>query len=222
MLLFANSPDLWRDAFPWPTAESHKYTRGHAVILGGTEVTGAARLAAHAAQRVGAGLTSIAADPSVVPIYAAFRADLMVKTVKDADGFRDLLSDKRLNAVLLGPGSGPDARLAGAIAAALDSEAAIALDADCFRVLADSANGLTKRLNHRVIMTPHEGEFSRVFGSPQPRLDAALRAARETGATMLLKGSDTIIAGADGKAVINTDARRPIWPPPAAATSCPA
>jgi NAD(P)H-hydrate epimerase len=204
--LFVNGPDLWRDAFPWPTAEGHKYTRGHVVILGGTEVTGAARLAAHAAQRIGAGLTTIAADPSVVPIYAAFRADLMVKPITGADGFRDLLSDKRLNAVLLGPGSGADDRLAGAIAAALDSEAALALDADCFRVLADRANGLVKRLNNRVIMTPHEGEFSRVFGSPQPRLDAALRAARETGATMLLKGSDTVVAGPDGRAVINTEA----------------
>jgi NAD(P)H-hydrate epimerase len=204
--LFVNGPDLWRDAFPWPTAESHKYTRGHALILGGTEVTGAARLAAHAAQRIGAGLTSIAADPSVVPIYAAFRADLMVKPVRDADGFRDVLSDKRLNAVLLGPGSGADERLAGAIAAALDSDAALALDADCFRILADRSNGLFKRLNRRVIMTPHEGEFTRVFGPPVPRLEAALKAARETGATVLLKGPDTVVAGPDGKAVINIGA----------------
>jgi NAD(P)H-hydrate epimerase len=204
--LFVNGPDLWRDAFPWPTAESHKYTRGHAVILGGTEVTGAARLAAHAAQRIGAGLTSIAADPSVVPIYAAFRADLMVKPIQGADGFRDLLADKRLNAMLLGPGSGADERLTGAIAAALDSEAALALDADCFRILADRSNGLVKRLNRRVIMTPHEGEFARVFGSPVPRLAAALKAARETGATVLLKGPDTVVAGPDGKAVINTGA----------------
>ncbi len=204
--LFANGPELWRGAFPWSTAESHKYTRGHAVVLGGTEVTGAARLAAHAAQRIGAGLTSIAADPSVVPIYAAFRADLMVKPVTGADQFRDLLSDKRLNAVLLGPGSGADERLAGAIAAALDAGVALVLDADCFRILADRSNGLVKRLNNRVIMTPHEGEFSRVFGPAAPRLEVALKAARETGATVLLKGPDTVVAGPDGKAVINTGA----------------
>jgi ADP-dependent NAD(P)H-hydrate dehydratase / NAD(P)H-hydrate epimerase len=204
--LFANAPGLWIDAFPWPTAESHKYTRGHAVLLGGTAMTGAARLASYAAQRIGAGLVTIAADPSVVPIYAAWRADLMVTAIDGAGGFRDLLSDKRLNAVLLGPGSGADERLAGAITAALDSEAALVLDADCFRVLADRANGLVGRLNDRVVMTPHEGEFSRVFGPPQPRLTAALRVARETGATMVLKGSDTIIAAPGGKAVINTDA----------------
>jgi len=204
--LFANAPGLWIDAFPWPTAESHKYTRGHAVLLGGTAMTGAARLASYAAQRIGAGLVTIAADPSVVPIYAAWRADLMVTAVDGADAFRDLLSDRRLNAVLLGPGSGADDRLAGAIAAALDAEAGLVLDADCFRILADRANGLVKRLNGRVVMTPHEGEFTRVFGPPQPRLPAALRAARETGATVVLKGSDTIIAGPDGKAVINTGA----------------
>jgi NAD(P)H-hydrate epimerase len=130
----------------------------------------------------------------------------MVKPIQGADGFRDLLADKRLNAMLLGPGSGADERLTGAIAAALDSEAALALDADCFRILADRSNGLVKRLNRRVIMTPHEGEFARVFGSPVPRLAAALKAARETGATVLLKGPDTVVAGPDGKAVINTGA----------------
>jgi NAD(P)H-hydrate epimerase len=204
--LFANAPGLWIGAFPWPTVESHKYTRGHAVLLGGTAMTGAARLASYAAQRIGAGLVTIAADPSVVPIYAAWRADLMVTAVDGAEAFRDLLSDRRLNAVLLGPGSGADDRLAGAIAAALDAEAGLVLDADCFRILADRANGLVKRLNGRVVMTPHEGEFTRVFGPPQPRLPAALKAARETGATLVLKGSDTIIAGPDGKAVINTGA----------------
>ena len=204
--LFAGEPGLWRDAFPWPTAAGHKYTRGHAVVLGGTAMTGAARLAAHAAQRIGAGLTTIAADASVVPLYAGWRADLMVTAIDGAEGFRALLADRRLNAVLLGPGAGADARLAGAIAAALDSEASLVLDADCFSILADGANGLFKRLNGRVIMTPHEGEFARLFGKPAPRLPAALKAARETGAALVLKGADTIIAGPDGRAVINTGA----------------
>jgi NAD(P)H-hydrate epimerase len=108
--------------------------------------------------------------------------------------------------VLLGPGSGADARLAAAIAAALDAQRALVLDADSFGVLADRANGLFGRLGPRVIMTPHEGEFARLFGAPSPRLDAARRAARETGATVLLKGADTIIAGPSGVAVINGNA----------------
>ncbi len=203
--LFASAPGLWADAFPWPTVDSHKYTRGHAVVLGGTAMTGAARLAAHAAQRIGAGLVTIAADPSVVPLYAGWRADLLVSAIKTPDEFRDLLSDRRLNAVLLGPGAGADARLAAAIGTALDAGVALALDADCFRVLGDRGNGLVKRLNERVIMTPHEGEFARVFGEPKPRLKAAMDAAHQTGATVVLKGSDTVIAGG-GKAVINTGA----------------
>jgi NAD(P)H-hydrate epimerase len=204
--LFANAPDLWIGAFPWPTEDSHKYTRGHAILLGGTAMTGAARLAAHAAQRIGAGLVTIAADPSVVPLYAAWRADLLVTALQGPNGFRDLLRDRRLNAVLLGPGSGADARLEGAIGAALDAEAGLVLDADCFRILAERSNGLLARLNDRVVMTPHEGEFTRLFGKPVPRLKAALDAARSSGATVVLKGSDTIIAGPEGKAVINTGA----------------
>jgi hydroxyethylthiazole kinase-like uncharacterized protein yjeF len=204
--LFANTPDLWIDHFPWPTEDSHKYTRGHAILLGGTAMTGAARLAAYAAQRIGAGLVTIAADPSVVPLYAAWRADLLITALQGANSFGDLLADRRLNAVLLGPGSGADARLEAAIAAALDAETGLVLDADSFGILAERGNGLLKRLNGRVVMTPHEGEFARMFGKPEPRLRAALAAARETGATLVLKGSDTIIAGADGRAVINSGA----------------
>jgi NAD(P)H-hydrate epimerase len=204
--LFANAPDLWLADFPWPTEEGHKYSRGHAVLLGGTAMTGAARLAAHAAQRIGTGLVTIAADPSVVPLYAAWRADLMVAALQNGDAFRELLTDKRLNAVLLGPGAGADARLQAAIGTALDAEVGLVLDADCFRILAERENGLLGRLGHRVVMTPHEGEFTRVFGKPVERLPAALKAARQTGATIVLKGSDTIIAGAGGKAVINSGA----------------
>jgi NAD(P)H-hydrate epimerase len=204
--LFANTPALWSGALRWPTAESHKYTRGHAVVLGGTAITGAARLAAHAAQRVGAGLVTIAADPSVASLYAAWRADLLIRAIAGADDFRQLLTDRRLNAVLLGPGSGADERLAAAIGIALDAGVGLALDADCFHVLADRQNGLLARLNDRVVMTPHEGEFARVFGAPTPRLGSARAAARQTGATIVLKGSDTVIACADGAAVINTEA----------------
>jgi len=204
--IFANASQLWAEAFPWPDAYSHKYTRGHAVILGGTRITGAARLAAYAAQRIGAGLVTIAADPAVTPLYAASRADLLVSPIATSAEFRTLLSDKRLNAVLLGPGSGTDERLKDAIGIALDAEAGLVLDADCFTLLAERANGLLGRLTGRVLMTPHEGEFRKVFGDPVPRLASALAAARETGAAVLLKGSDTIIADGEGKAVINSGA----------------
>lgn len=203
--LYANHPDLWLHAFPWARATSHKYTRGHAVVLGGTQITGAARLAAHAAQRIGAGLVTIAADPSVLPLYAAWRADLLVLPVRGSDDFRAILKDRRRNAVLLGPGAGADERLRDAIAAALDAAVGLVLDADAFAVLADRKNGLFERLGGQVVMTPHEGEFRRVFGDPAPRLAAARHAAAETGATVVLKGSDTIIASADA-AIVNCGA----------------
>jgi len=204
--ILANDPELWLEAIPWPTAESHKYTRGHVVVLGGTAITGAARLAAHAAQRVGAGLVMIAADPAVTALYAAWRADLMVAPVATPADFQAILADRRRNAVLLGPGSGADARLQAAIEAALAAEVGLVLDADCFAVLADQANGLLAKLTPRVLMTPHEGEFRRVFGEPRPRLASARSAAVRTGAALLLKGSDTIVASPDGRAVINTGA----------------
>jgi NAD(P)H-hydrate epimerase len=204
--LFANAPGLWADAFPWPTAQSQKYTRGHALILGGTRMTGAARLAAHAAQRIGAGLVTVAADPSVVALYAAWRADLMISPLATDDAFAALLDDKRISGVLLGPGAGADARLKQAIGAALEAKTSLVLDADSFTILADRSNGLLDRLHSNVLLTPHEGEFARAFYPPVPRLRSALRAAHETGATILLKGSDTIVAGPDGKAVINSGA----------------
>jgi len=203
---FANEPELWLSAFPWPNSVSHKYTRGHAVVLGGMVLTGAARLAAHGAQRIGAGLVTIAAHPSVAALYAGWRADLMVAPIQDDVGFRSLLADRRRNAVLLGPGAGADSRLQAAIGAALDAEVGLVLDADCFAVLGDRANGLFSRLNDCVLLTPHEGEFQRVLGDPRRRLAAALNAARLSGAAVLLKGSDTIVAGPDGRAAINTGA----------------
>ena len=205
--LFLNGPELWAGRFPWPTPQGHKYTRGHAVILGGSAMTGAAKLAAHAAQRIGAGLVTIASDPSVAPIYTAFRPDLLIAPLDATDDFRGLLADLRRNAVLLGPGAGADARLAQAIAAALDAQVGLVLDADCFAILADRGNGLAARLGGgNVLLTPHEGEFARLFGSPAPRLEAARRAARESGATVLLKGADTIIAHPAGQAIINDNA----------------
>ena len=204
--IFANAPALWLASFPWPTAASHKSTRGHVLVLGGSVLTGAARLAAHAAQRIGAGLVTIAAEPAVIPIYAAYRPDLLMAPVANFEDFRKLLADPRRNAILLGPGAGTDRRLENAIGAALATHAAVVLDADSFPVLADRKNGLLRRLGNRVVLTPHEGEFARLVGEPKPRLTAALRAAAETGATLVLKGSDTIVAAPNGHAIINSGA----------------
>lgn len=204
----ANGPGLWRAAFPRPTAAGHKYRRGHALILGGSVMTGAARLAARAALRLGAGLVTLACEPVAQLVYSLSLSSLIVQPVADADGFAGLLSDPRRNAVLLGPGGGDGPLLRGAVLAALAAERTGVLDADVFSAFAGDLDGLRRAgLDRRWVLTPHEGEFTRLFGRlPGSRLDQARRAAAESGAVILLKGPDTIIAHPDGRVRINHNA----------------
>jgi NAD(P)H-hydrate epimerase len=104
---FENGPPLWREAFPWPRLEGHKYSRGHAIVVSGPmHATGAARLAARGALRAGAGLVSVASPPGAVAVNAAHLTAIMVKPFDGAKGLSALLSDRRFNAILLGPGLG--------------------------------------------------------------------------------------------------------------------
>lgn len=104
--LFGNDPDVWLSRFPWPRSDGHKFDRGHAVVLGGARMTGAARLAARAARRVGAGLVSIACPNEVSSIYAASDPGTIVTALDGFGAFADLMADQRRNAVLIGPGGG--------------------------------------------------------------------------------------------------------------------
>ena len=101
-----NGPALWLDAFPWPALEGHKYSRGHLLVLGGAVMTGAARLGARAAARVGAGLVTVAAPAAAWPVYAAALTGIIVQPVAGPADFAQLLADPRRNAVLIGPGAG--------------------------------------------------------------------------------------------------------------------
>ena len=195
-----NDPRLWAALFPWPAVDVHKYRRGHAVIRGGARMTGAARLAAHGARRVGAGLVTIASPPEAIPIYAADTPGTLVEPVA-ADGFAAALADARRNAVLVGPGNGQGEATRSAVAAALASAAALVLDADA---LVAPAEALGRSGGPPPVLTPHEGEFARVFGpvGEAGRLVAARDAARRVGAVIVLKGPDTVVAGPDGRAAI--------------------
>src|SRR5208282_923427 len=105
--LFENGPELWGSQFPWPQPMGHKYARGHCVVVSGpAHATGAAKLAARAALRVGSGLVSVASPPDAVPVNSAALTAIMIKPIAGAAGFAKLLEDKRLNAVLVGPGCG--------------------------------------------------------------------------------------------------------------------
>lgn len=209
--LFLNGPDLWRGALPCPTAASHKYSRGHALILGGGTMTGAARLAAQAALRVGAGLVTVAAPPAAVPIYALSLAALLVAPLGEHGGWEALLADARRNALLVGPGAGRGTATRQHVAAALSTRRACVLDADALTSFADTPETLFHALHPGCLLTPHGGEFTRLFGClpPSERLTAARAAAAHSGATVLLKGADTVIAAPDGRAIINSNA--PPW-----------
>jgi len=206
----ANHPDWWRAQFPWPGAASHKYTRGHALVAGGAVMTGAARLAAGAAARLGAGLVTVAAPPAAFALYAAALTGVIVQPADGIDGFRGLLADPRRNAALIGPGAGTGPETRAAALAILAGKKRAVLDADALSVFADDPGALFAAIgapNVPVpVLTPHEGEFARLFERSGSKLDSARRAALASGAVVVLKGSDTVIAAPDGRAAINEGA----------------
>ncbi len=205
-----NSPDLWLSRYPWPKSSGSKYDRGHAVVLGGPVAhTGAARLAARAALRSGAGLVSIACDPSSLIVYATALEAVMTKPVRDEAAFGELISDTRVTAVLIGPAAGVNDRTKALVTAALKAGKPCVLDADALTVFQDDPKVLFDAVRSPVLLTPHEGEFVRLFGKVTDREADALRAAKASGAVVLLKGSDTVIAAPDGRIVINRAA--PAW-----------
>ncbi len=210
-----NSPDLWRSRLPRPQPSGSKYDRGHAVVVGGPVAqTGAARLAARAALRVGAGLVSVACDPSSLIVYATALEAVMTKVVRDADSFGALIGDARVKAVLIGPGAGLTDRTRDFVLAALAAHKTCVLDADALTVFKDTPDVLFSATASPVLLTPHEGEFARLFGKitassreavghQKAREADAVRAAKTSGAVVLLKGSDTVIAAPDGRLVVN-------------------
>jgi len=205
--LWRNHPDLWLGLFPRPHPSGHKYQRGHAVIAGGPVMTGAGRLAATAARRLGAGLLTIAAPRGTEALYALAGAGVIVQPVDQDADFARLLDDSRHNAVLLGPGAGVSDSLCRRVRMAVDRGKAGVLDADVFRAFQGHAPMLFQGLSDRWLLTPHDGEFARLFADlAGSRLDRARQAAARCGAVILLKGPDTVIAHPDGRAVINAEA----------------
>jgi hydroxyethylthiazole kinase-like uncharacterized protein yjeF len=212
---FANAPDLWGGAFPVPRAEGHKYARGHAVVVsGGLFSTGAARLAARGALRAGAGLVTLASPREALAVNAAASLAVMVRPVDGPIELAEFLADERRNAVVLGPGGGVGSTMREQVRAALASEAAVVLDADALTSFADEPAGLFSAIARRtgggVALTPHEGEFARLFkyitDDINSKLEKARAAAKLSGAVILLKGPDTVVAAPDGRAAIAENA----------------
>lgn len=232
---FANAPRLWHDCFPSLISDAHKYTRGHAIVVSGpSHATGAARLGARGALRVGAGLVTVASPLASVAANAMHLTAIMIAPFAAPEGLTNLLADKRKNAVLIGPGCGVGAETRRMVEIALASDATVVLDADALTSFTPNKNevpGLASvgflgaaqstinaepatlvafiraKPNRPVVLTPHEGEFKRLFSDlTGSKLDRARAAAERSGAVVVLKGPDTVIAAPDGRAAINENA----------------
>lgn len=207
-----NAPALWRDMLPQFLPTQHKYDHGHALILGGGVMTGAARLAARACQRTGAGLVSIAAPPYATLVYASNLDSVLVQPITTLDDWQKQIDDRRKTAFLLGPGAGVSELLQQQVLAALATDKPTVLDADALTCFAEAPEQLFRAVRPHTVLTPHSGEFLRLFGPQQEfsdRLAVVSRMAQMLQCVILLKGSDTVIAAPDGRAIINANA--PAW-----------
>ena len=209
MSITDNSPAQWRLP-PLKTAD-HKYTRGHAVVLGGATMTGASRLAAHAAQRAGAGLVTLVAPEAAWPVYAASLLSIIARPW-EAAAWATLLADDRVTAILIGPGAGHTELTRHAIETALGSGKHLLLDADAITLLAKDS--LLRKAVKAAILTPHEGEYAAIAAACGLDVQAdkptrALALAKALNSTVLLKGPETFIAAVDGRIARNANA--PAW-----------
>lgn len=200
----------WREDASTKPYWSHKYHHGHVVVLGGKIQTGAASLSALSALRVGSGLVTIAAHPDTLTSYRAASPSLIIEPLTEMARFKDHYKDDRRNAILIGPGAGLDnpAALKKIVfdATKADPQRICVIDADALSVFEDDVKTFYKCLHKNCILTPHEGEFERIFPQLQQesKIERAMAAAKLTGAIIVLKGADTVIAAPDKPAIVNS------------------
>ena len=217
---FENIPQVWRAAFPVPRIDGHKYARGHVIAISGDiPATGAARLAARGALRAGAGLVTLASPKDALAVNAAALTAVMVRVIDTVVEFAELLADARLNACVIGPGAGVGERTRDLVLTALSAQRHLVLDADALTSFAEAPDSLFEAIkasgDPQVVLTPHEGEFPRLFSDMsnkhphRSKLERVRGAAERAGAVVLLKGPDTVVASPDGRATIAANA--PPW-----------
>jgi hydroxyethylthiazole kinase-like uncharacterized protein yjeF len=215
---FENGPLLWRGSFPAPAADTHKYRRGHvAVFSGGAASTGAARLSALAAARGGAGAVTLLSPGNALAVNAVHLTSIMLRRVDDADEARAFIADRKPSAFVLGPGFGVGETLRELVFAVLETagaEASLVLDADGITSFEDTPASLFITAGVQsaatLVVTPHEGEFARLFpgiaeDETLSKLDKARQAAARLHGIVVYKGADTVIASPDGRAAINSN-----------------
>lgn len=201
-----NDPLLWQTNYPWPQPESYKYKRGEVLILGGESITGASRMTARAAARAGAGLVTVAAPTNAWNIYATSLVNAIIRRFENLQEFENLLADVRRNVVVIGPGAGVNTTTRQYVLAALATQRAVVLDADALTAFSEKPELLFEAIRGPCILTPHTGEFKRLFNLKGDKLHCARLAAKQSNAVIVLKGADTVIAAPDGRAIVNTNA----------------
>ena len=217
---FENIPAFWRQRFPVPRIDGHKYSRGHVVVVSGELAsTGAARLSARGALRAGAGLVTLASPRDALAVNAAALSAVMIRAVDTPVEFAELLGDKRFNTSVIGPGAGLGERTRDLVLTALSAKRSLVLDADALTSFAEAPDHLFEAIkaepDPQVVLTPHEGEFPRLFSDIsnkhplRSKLERVRAAADRSGAVVLLKGPDTVVASPDGRAAIAANA--PPW-----------
>jgi hydroxyethylthiazole kinase-like uncharacterized protein yjeF len=217
---FENVPSVWRKSFPVPPIDGHKYARGHAVVVsGGIATTGAARMAARGCLRTGAGLVTVASPREALAVNASALSAVMVREIDTVVEFAELLADRRFNSCVVGPGAGIGERTRDFVLAALSRKRSLVLDADALTSFAEAPHHLFEAIKSsqdpQVVLTPHEGEFPRLFSDmsnkhpDRSKLERVRAAAERAGAVVLLKGPDTVVASPDGRATIAANA--PPW-----------
>ena len=201
-----NGPELWLPRLPWPSAASHKHARGRLVVVSGEAwQTGAARLAARAGLRIGAGLVTVLSPPEALPINAAHLEAVMLRPFETDLELEQ--AAKEADAAVIGPAAGVGEPTLLNVLALARTGAALILDADAITVFRDDPEELFSLLDRDDVLTPHPGEFERLFpgllaASPE-RITAARTAAERAGAVVLLKGADTVVAAPDGRCAVN-------------------
>ncbi len=201
-----NDPTLWRASLPWPGPETHKHQRGRlGVVSGGRLNTGAARLAARAGLRVGAGLVRILCPPDAGAVVAAAVEAVMVSDFETPEALAGLADP--LDCVVIGPAAGLTEATERNLAALAGTEAALVVDADALTLFKGRAGDLFRHLDAADVLTPHDGEFERLFPGllEQGREPAAVQAARASGAHLVLKGHQTVVASPDGRSRVNVN-----------------
>ncbi|MEM7197292.1 MAG: NAD(P)H-hydrate dehydratase, partial [Pseudomonadota bacterium] len=205
-----NAPEHWQSRLHHPQFDHHKYTRGHVFVHGGTAHPAAAHFAAKAALRAGAGYVSLSYEQSNKGYYFNQLDSIVLVHCLDRQNFIDLV--EKSNALVIGPGSGINYAIRDRIIAAMQVQIPMVIDADGLSVFEGNWQLLAEHATPNAILTPHHGEFMRIFaslmaehGDPACKVTRALLAAKHTNATIIYKGFDTVIALPDGHAVVNTN-----------------